>query len=242
VSAPAGRLLVVLPALNEEGSVAEVVAAVRAAVPWAQVLVVDDGSVDRTGAVARAAGARVLTMPYNTGVGGALRAGLLVGLRERFDAVVQCDADGQHPPSSIPELVAALSTADLVIGARWAGVGDYRAVGPRRWAMRLLAAVMSRLHRVELTDVTSGFRAFGPAAQAVLARELPPDYLGDTLDALVIARARHLRVRQVPVAMRPRTTGVVSHRPVRASLFLAQAVLILLLSLSRLLRARGRTR
>ena len=233
-----GQLLVVCPAFNEAPSVAGVVAEVTAAVPHARVLVVDDGSTDATSAVARAAGARVLTLPFNIGVGAALRAGLLLGHREGFAAVVQCDADGQHPAAAIPVLVAGLAGADIVVGARHAGVGAYAVRGPRRWAMRLLAAVMTRVHHTPLTDVTSGFRAFGPRAVAVLSRELPPEYLGDTLDALVIARVAGLRVRQVPVAMRPRAAGVPSHDAWRSTAYLGRALLVLTLSLVRLVPLR----
>jgi glycosyltransferase involved in cell wall biosynthesis len=233
-------LLVVCPARNEVESIAGVVAEVQAAVPHAEVLVVDDGSTDATASVARRAGARVVQLPFNVGVGGALRAGILLGQREAADAVVQCDADGQHPAGAIPSLVARLETADVVVGSRWAGSGDYAARGPRRWAMRLLAAILSRVHGTELSDVTSGFRAFGPRAIAVFARELPPEYLGDTIDALVIAKAHGLRVAQVPVAMRSRTAGIASHRPLRAALYLGRAMLVLLLSLARLLASRPR--
>jgi glycosyltransferase involved in cell wall biosynthesis len=229
-------LLVVCPAFNEAASIAEVLAEVARAVPYADVVVVDDGSTDATARVARGAGARVLQLPFNIGVGAALRAGVLLGRREGRDAVVQCDADGQHPPAAIPALVAALDGADIVIGARWSGVGNYSARGPRRWAMRLLGRVLSVVHSIELNDVTSGFRAFGPRAIEVLSRELPPEYLGDTIDALVIARAHGLRVTQVPVAMRPRAGGIPSHRPLRALLYLGRSVLILLLSMVRLLR------
>jgi glycosyltransferase involved in cell wall biosynthesis len=231
-------VLVVVPAFDEAESIGAVVAEIRSTVPHAEVLVVDDGSADPTADVARAAGARVLKLPFNVGVGGALRVGLLMGARTRVDAVVQCDADGQHPAAAIPELLAALDHADLVVGARFAGVGDYRARGPRLWAMRLLGVVVSRMHGTRLTDVTSGFRAFGPRAVAVLARELPPEYLGDTVDALVIARSSHLSVTQVPVAMRPRSAGLPTHRPLRAAVYLARAGLVLALSLLRMLGPR----
>jgi glycosyltransferase involved in cell wall biosynthesis len=225
--------------MNEAESVAAVVAEIAAALPAAHVLVVDDGSTDDTADVARAAGARVLQLPFNIGVGGALRVGLLLGRREGFDAVVQCDADGQHPADAIPDLVAALDDADIVVGARFAGVGDYETGLLRRWAIRLLAGVLSRVHRARLTDVTSGFRAFGPRAMAVLSEQLPPEYLGDTVDALMIAHSAHLVVRQVPVAMRPRQGGIPTHRPLRAALYLARAGLVLLLSLLRLLSPRS---
>lgn len=236
-----GQVLVVCPAWNEAASVGSVVAEVHEHVPDARVVVVDDGSSDGTGAAARAAGARVLTLPFNIGVGAALRAGLVLGHREGFAAVVQCDADGQHPAGAIPLLVAGLREADVVVGARFAGLGDYAARGPRRWAGRLLAAVMTRVHHTRLTDVTSGFRAFSPRAVAVLSRELPPEYLGDTLDALVIARTAGLRVTQVPVAMRPRAGGTASHDAWRSTVYLGRALLVLALSLVRLVPVAGRS-
>jgi glycosyltransferase involved in cell wall biosynthesis len=231
-------LLVVCPAFNEADSIGGVLEELAEVVPHADVVVVDDGSTDATTRIARAAGARVLRMPFNVGVGGALRAGILLGRREDADVVVQCDADGQHPAAAIPRLVAALDGADIAIGTRWGAEGKYRARGPRRWAMRLLGRVLSAVHSTDLNDVTSGFRAFGPRAVEVLSRELPPEYLGDTIDALVIAKTHGLSVTQVPVAMRPRTAGVPSHRPLRSVFYLARSVLILVLAMARLLRGR----
>lgn len=235
-------LLLVLPAYNEQEALPGVIASVRAVVPGAEILVVDDGSKDATAQVALDAGVRLVRLPFNVGVGGALRAGLLVGHRQNVKAVVQCDADGQHPSSSIPDLVAALDRADIVIGARFAGAGEYRVRGARHWAMVMLGRVMSAVHGTPLTDVTSGFRAFGPRAIEVLSRELPPDYLGDTVEALVIAKEQGLQVTQIPVAMLPRQGGTASHRPLRATLYLMRALLILVLSLLRLFSNRLRRR
>ncbi|TNC30465.1 glycosyltransferase family 2 protein [Mumia zhuanghuii] len=232
-------LLVVLPAYNEQEALPGVLAELAAVAPRAGVLVVDDGSTDASAEVARSYGARVVRLPYNSGVGAALRTGLLVGSRDRVDAVVQCDADGQHPPAAIELLLERLGDADIVIGARFAGAGDYRVRGPRKWAMGLLAFTMSRLHRTRLTDVTSGFRAFGPRAIEVLSRELPPEYLGDTVEALIIAQAYNLRVVQVGVSMRERQGGVPSQDPLRSTAYLARVVTMLVLSLPRLIRRKA---
>lgn len=235
------RVLVVLPAWNESETLPQVLAELRQVCPFADVLVVDDGSIDETSSIARSVpGVRVLTMAVNVGVGGATRAGLLYGLRRGYSAVVQCDADGQHRPADIIRLIDRLTHADLVIGARFAGEGDYRVRGPRWWAMKLLSAVLSRVHRVRLTDTTSGFRAFGPAAIALFSRVMPPEYLGDTLDTLILAKRHRLKVEQVPVAMRDRLAGTASHSPVKASIFLFRALFILSLSLTRLAFAKRR--
>ncbi len=224
------RLLVVVPALNEEESVGLVVKEVLAACSDATVLVVDDGSTDRTREVARTAGAHVLTLPYNLGVGGALRAGFRFAARRGFDVVVQVDGDGQHDPSEIGRLVAELATADLVIGARFAGRGDYDTRGARRLAMWLLARSLSKRAGTALTDTTSGFRAFNRRTVELFARDYPAEYLGDTVEALVIAARAGCRVTQVPVQMRPRTTGTPSHRPAKAAMQLARTMLALLMA------------
>ncbi len=227
------RVLVVIPALNEEDSVAEVVDAVRTAAPSARCLVVDDGSSDATARRAREAGAVVLALPYNLGVGGAMRAGFRFARDNGFDVVVQVDADGQHDPGMIPTLIDTLSGADLVIGARFAGVGEYGVRGPRRWAMRVLARVMSRVAGTTLTDVTSGFKAAGPRAIALFAENFPAEYLGDTIEALVIGARAGLSIRQVPVAMRQRQGGEPSHRPWKAAVYLFRACAAFLLAMMR---------
>jgi glycosyltransferase involved in cell wall biosynthesis len=223
-------LLVVVPAWNEAEAVAGVVRELRAAVPEADVVVVDDGSTDETSEQARQADALVLRLPVNLGVGGAMRTGYRYAARQGYKVVVQLDGDGQHDPTEIPKLLAALDGADVVIGARFAGRGDYDVRGARRLAMRLLARSLSRLTGTRLTDATSGFRAMDRAAIELFAVEYPAEYLGDTVEALVIAARAGLRVRQVPVRMRKRETGTASQTPVRATVYLLRALLVLLLA------------
>ena len=140
-------LLVIVPAWNEEESVGSVVADLVQVLPDADVLVVNDGSTDRTSTVAREAGALVLDLPVNLGVGGAMRAGYKYAYPQGYARTVQHDADGQHDPKAIETLLAAMveQKADIMIGARFAGVGKYRVRGPRRWSMRLLSLVLSRV-------------------------------------------------------------------------------------------------
>ncbi|WP_279348844.1 glycosyltransferase family 2 protein [Salinibacterium sedimenticola] len=222
-----------MPAFNEQASVAAVVREVREKVPDASILVVDDGSKDATSREARKAGALVATLPFNLGVGGAMRVGFRHALTHGFEAVVQVDSDGQHDPAGVPALLRELESADLVLGARFAGEGDYRVRGPRQWAMKLLAIVLSRTSRAKLTDTTSGFRASGPRAIRLFAEHYPAEYLGDTIEALVIASRSGLIVRQVPVAMRVRAGGVPSHNPFKAAAYLGRATLALLVAFMR---------
>ncbi|TDQ02872.1 glycosyl transferase family 2 [Leifsonia sp. 115AMFTsu3.1] len=221
------QTLIVVPAYNEEASVGAVVREIFDTLPGVTVLVVDDGSVDTTSAVAAESGATVATLPFNMGVGGAMRLGFKYALEHGFSAVVQIDADGQHDPRGVPALLASLNEADLVIGARFAGAGDYSVRGPRKWAMRMLSLVLSRTAGTKLSDTTSGFKASGPRAVALFASNYPAEYLGDTIEALVIAARAGCRIAQVPVVMRPRAAGVPSHNPVKAATYLGRAFLAL---------------
>lgn len=227
------RSLVVMPALNEVESISAVIESVKETMPQVHILVVDDGSTDDTSLVAQKAGASVLTLPYNLGVGGAMRLGFRYALVNNFDNVVQIDADGQHDPAVVPKLLEKLSEYDLVIGARFAGVGDYSVSGPRRWAMKLLSFVLSRTSGTRLTDTTSGLKASGPRAVRLFARHYPAEYLGDTIEALVIASRSGLKITQIPVEMRERTGGVPSHNPFKAAVYLGRAFVALSFALIR---------
>ena len=233
-------MLVAMPALDEAGTIGAVIDAVRAAGPY-DVVVVDDASTDATAAIARERGVLVLSLPFTVGVGGAMRTAFLHAQRAGYDYVVQVDADGQHDPTQIPALLAGMSEASVVIGARFAGAGDYQVRGPRRWAMSTLARVLSRVTGTTLTDTTSGFRAADSDAIALFAQRYPAEYLGDTVESLVIAARSGLRVRQVPVVMRERQGGAASQGPVRASLYLGRAWLALAVALTRRADREGRT-
>jgi glycosyltransferase involved in cell wall biosynthesis len=228
--------LIVMPAFNEEESVATVIHEVQSKLPGISILVVDDGSRDRTSEVAREAGAMVATLPFNLGVGGAMRTGFRFASENGFENVIQIDSDGQHDPAGVPALLDSLRGADLVLGARFAGEGTYRVRGPRAWAMKVLAHTLSGITKTKLSDTTSGFRASGPKAVMLFAEQYPAEYLGDTIEALVLAARAQLIVRQVPVAMRPRAGGVPSHNPVKSAVYLMRAGLALVFALMRPVR------
>jgi glycosyltransferase involved in cell wall biosynthesis len=228
------RVLIIVPAWNEQDAIGGTIAEIRECVPDADLLVIDDGSLDLTAQRAQAAGATVCPLPFNLGVGGAMRTGYRYALRNGYDAAVQIDADGQHDPRYLARLLERLDTADVVIGARFATPDDpYKVRGPRRWAMVLLARVLSRLAKTRLTDVTSGFRVSNRRAISVFSTHYPAEYLGDTVESLVIAARAGCTITQVPVTMRARVAGRASHSPIKAAVYLCRAIVALVLALVR---------
>ncbi len=211
------RTLIVVPAHNEEATLPATLSELGAALPGIDVVVVDDGSSDATARVATEAGVCVMPLPFNLGVGGAVRAGLRYAVERRYDRVVVVDADGQHDPASVGGLLAALDDgAAMAIGSRFSGDGTRFAVsGPRRRAMRLLSTLVRWKTGLRLTDTTSGFRAFAAPVVELLAREYPVEYLADTVEVIIIVSATGHRVVEVPVRMRPRASGVPSTRRLR---------------------------
>lgn len=227
------KILVIIPAWNEEEAIGPTIAEVMAELPEVDLIVVDDGSTDRTVEVAEAAGARVVSLPYNLGVGGAMRCGYTYAQRFGYDQAIQLDADGQHDPRNVRTVLAGLEHANISVGARFAGRGEYEVRGPRKWAMAMLAGIVSRLAKTKLTDITSGFRAADRVAIAQYVKHYPVEYLGDTVEALVLAVRAGLLVRQTPVHMRRRQGGEPSHSPIKAAVFLVRATLSVSLAMTR---------
>lgn len=224
------KVLVAVPALNEGAVLAQVLASLATVHPLRDVVVVDDGSTDSTASIARAAGARVISHAINLGVGAAMGTAFKYAARRGYDAVIQFDGDGQHRPEFIAPLVAALADADVVIGSRYAAGGTYRSSAARRGVQRFIARVASAYARTRLTDATSGFRIAGPRAVAVFAQHYPVEWLGDTVESIVLATRQGLRVREIPVGMDERLTGTPSQSILRASLYTGRILFILVLA------------
>ena len=202
------KVLVVVPAFNEAASIGEVIRELKQNLY--DVLVVSDGSTDGTAQIARTYGARVLELPLNLGVGGALRAGFRFAVSENYLAVVQVDADGQHPINEISDLIDAANTyqAHMVIGSRFISSGTSMQVGfTRRMAMRVLARSSSRATGITITDTTSGFRVITQPLLGKFALSFPTNYLGDTYEAVVAAGRAGYKVVEIPAALRERSAG-----------------------------------
>lgn len=235
----AGRMLIIIPAYNEEQALPHVLAEL-AGLSDADVLVIDDGSVDRTSEVARAGGAFVATLPFNLGIGGALRTGFRYAARRGYTWAVQFDADGQHLAPEVDVLRRALADgADVVIGTRFAGDDQSYAVSKvRGGGMRMLRILILLLSGDRLSDTSSGFRGFSRRAIELFAGSYPAEYM-DSVEALLLALQSGLRVQEVPVKMRERQAGVASNRSWRLAYHYVRVVVVLASSF-RLSRNSGR--
>ncbi len=222
-----GRLFVIIPALNEAETIADVVANCRREL-CDTVVVINDGSNDDTASMARSAGADVIDHPFNLGVGAAVRTGLTYAVTHGATEVLVVDADGQHDGAQARALLVALRTAeaDIVVGSRFAS--GYTVGLSRRFVMRRLSAVVSKRLGTTINDTTSGFRAFGPRALAVLPKRYPTEYLSDTVETLLIAGQLGLRVCEVDIEMNTRQGGKPSQSSVGSVYHLARMFTVVL--------------
>lgn len=228
------RTLVFIPAWNEEASVAAVIADVRKALPDADLLVVDDGSVDATAARAREAGALVASLPFNQGLGAALQTGYLHAYREGYDFCAHLDADGQHPAPEVARLLAEVvaDRADLVIGSRYRDPeaemqsDDYRPTFSRRIGTSVFRFFLTLATRQRFTDTTSGMRAANRRVMALFSENYSPDFA--EIESLQLAVREGLRVEEVPVRMLERAGGTSFLTPLRSAFFIFKGVVVLL--------------
>jgi glycosyltransferase involved in cell wall biosynthesis len=207
---------VVIPAFREARTVAGVVSAVRAALPGCDVLVVDDGSDDATAQEARAAGAVVVRHPVNLGYGAALQTGYKYAVREGYAVVAQMDADGQHEPESLRNLIVPVERGetDVALGSRFLGELRYKLPLARLAGIWLFSMVVRAVTGWRVTDPTSGFQAFTGRAATFLASDVFPSDYADA-DVLILLKRAGFRLLEVPVTMLPSQQGRSMHRGLR---------------------------
>jgi glycosyltransferase involved in cell wall biosynthesis len=232
------RVLAIVPAFNEAHSVAAVVHEILE-LGFVDALVVNDGSEDDTSRVAREAGARVLDLPFNLGIGGAVQAGYLYALRNGYDVAVQVDGDGQHDATEIPKLLEPLANdeADLVLGSRSLGPPSYRMPASRRFGTRVFSATVSAITGQNLLDTTSGFRAAGKEVIAYFAEHYPQDY--PEVEALVLLRRAGFRILEVSCHFRERAGGQSSITPLRSVYYMFKVHLAIVAGLFRSIPPRS---
>lgn len=210
------KALVIIPAFNEAASIGQVIAGAREALPEADVLVVDDGSVDETASRAIASGARVTSLPFNLGYGVALQTGYKYALAKGYDFVLQMDADGQHEARDLPALLEVVRSnrADVAIGSRFLKNRDYHAPLARRVGMSLFASIASLMTHTRVTDPTSGFQALNRrVVQFYASPAYPVDY--PDADVLIMLHNSGFRFVEVPVTMYSDDRGKSMHGGIR---------------------------
>jgi len=220
------RTAVIIPAFDEADALPAVLADLADHMPDHEVVVVDDGSTDGTHRVAAAAGATCLRLPFNLGIGGALRLGFRYAAEQGFDRAYQFDADGQHDVSQVPVLLAALEDADMVVGSRFSGERGYQVGRSRGLAMALLRLLVRQVTGQRFTDTSSGFRAFRRPVLEFFASEYPMEYM-ESVEALVLAVRSGFSVREVPVVMHDRAAGTASNRNLRLAYHFVRLLIVL---------------
>lgn len=227
-------LLIIIPAFNEEGRVGAVVRDVATVLPEADIVVVNDGSADRTADEAAEAGATVLSLPINAGYGAALQTGYKYAVRRRYDVLAQIDADGQHQARFLREMLDTLEAtgSDVVVGSRFLdGDGHYRPSVARKVGIALFARIASTLTHQQVTDPTSGFQVMRlKVAEFFCSDVYPSDY--PDADILILLHRSGFRVREVPVQMRP-SQGVSMHAGHRSLYYVYKMMLSILVTLLR---------
>ena len=230
------KILIIVPAYNEEASLPGVIHDLRDHIPAADVLVVNDGSRDATELVARNLGIPVLDLPFNLGIGGAVQAGYLYAERNAYDIAVQFDGDGQHLASEIKKLIEPLEAkqSDLAVGSRFLASGGYKTPVFRKMGIGIFSFVLSRILEIKVTDSTSGFRAANRRVIEFFAHTYPDDY--PEVEALVLLHKVGLRITEVPVTMRERTGGKSSITPLRSLYYMTKVLMAIFIDLMKKVR------
>ncbi len=230
------KILIIVPAYNEEKSLPEVIRDLRTSIPSADVLVVNDGSKDGTARIAQDLGVKILDLPYNLGIGGAVQSGYLYALRNNYDIAVQFDGDGQHLGKEIGKLIKPLEegTVDFVIGSRFLVPGVYKATVFRTVGIWIFSFILSRITGTAVTDSTSGFRAANRIVIEFFARNYPDDF--PEVESLVLLHKVRKRMMEVPVTMRERTGGKSSITPLRSVYYMIKVLIAVFVDLMKKVR------
>jgi glycosyltransferase involved in cell wall biosynthesis len=225
------KVLVIVPAYNEEENIALVIQDLRENYPEGDILVVNDGSADRTSEIARGLGARVIDLPFNIGIGGAMQTGFRYALAGNYDAAIQFDGDGQHNAVEIGKIFGpyAEKNADLVVGSRFLSEGGFTSSIQRRLGARILSLVVSTLVRRRITDTTSGFRFYSRRAFTFFSSLYPEDY--PEVEAFVLAHKKRLVIEEVPAEISPRQFGKSSITIPRAVYYMVKVLLAIFVDL-----------
>lgn len=219
------KILVIMPAYNEAESIQRVILSVKKEIPQADILVVNDGSRDTTGRIAKGLGVTVIDLPYNMGIGAAMQTGYRYAARSGYNIALQVDADGQHPPDQVKYLLSPIveQMADVVIGSRFLGKGKYHPSFVRNIGMKIFSILVSLIMGKRVTDTTSGFRAVNKEAIRFFAQNYPEDY--PEVEAVVLLHKAGFHIAEAPVKMEARAGGKSSITPLQAIYYMVKVLL-----------------
>lgn len=233
VSASCCRVLIIVPAYNEADTLPQLLSELQAVCAGCDIVVIDDGSTDNTKAVLRKFLVRLVSLPCNLGIGGAVQTGLQIALAEEYDIAVQVDGDGQHPPREVGKLLEAVlqSDCDMVIGTRFRTRQGYQSTFGRRLGVKIFSWLLSGLCHTRITDATSGFRAMNQRAIRILARCYAEDY--PEVEALLVVHRAGLRITEVAVQMAERQAGRSSIGVLQGISYMVKVLLAIFMNLVR---------
>jgi glycosyltransferase involved in cell wall biosynthesis len=226
-----GKVLIVVPSFNEQNNILRVIADIQENVPACDILVINDCSLDGTSGMARKAeGVKVVDLPYNLGIGGAVQTGFKYAHQHEYDYMVQIDGDGQHMPKEVNKLLDTIrqSGCDMVIGSRFLDIKSFRTTWSRRLGIKIFYLLFRLLINTKITDSTSGFRLYNSRSIELLSRHYSDDY--PEPDAIILLKKHGFAICEVGVEMRVREHGVSSITPIKSPYYMAKVILSILFS------------
>lgn len=227
------RILIIIPAYNEEKSIPKVIEKIFDCMPESDIMVINDGSKDNTALAALNSGAKVINLPFNLGIGGAMQTGFLFAKRHNYDIAIQIDGDGQHNPEYVEELIKPIidGEADMVIGSRFVNETKYRSSFFRKIGIVFFSGLVSFLIDQKIADTTSGFRAVNKKVINYFSEHYPTDY--PEVDVLIKLYKNKFKITEIPVEMNQRMNGKSSITPIRSIYYMVKVSLSVLLEYMR---------
>lgn len=223
------KILVIIPAYNEEGNIESTLTALKDAYPWADYVVINDASTDNTENLLKQYNANYITLPLNLGIGGGVQTGYLYAVERGYDIAIQMDGDGQHLPEYIENMVDAITKdkADVVIGSRFINREGFQSSASRRLGIKTLSCIAKLLCGCRVKDITSGYRAVNKKYIKIFSEEYAQDY--PEPEALVRASLLGARIMEIPVVMKERASGNSSITIAKSVYYMIKVSLALLL-------------
>lgn len=223
------KTLVIIPAYNEEGAIVETINKLKKNCEEVDYVIINDCSKDKTLEICRKNNFNVINLPVNLGIGGAVQTGYRYAYENGYDVAIQMDADGQHDPKYVPELVAKIEEGnDFVIGSRFLEKQGFQSTFIRRMGINLYAGIIQVFTKKKITDTTSGYRAAGKKIIAMFAKSYPVDYPEPETNAFIAKN--NFKIVEIPMEMKERDSGASSITPIKSIYYAVKVGLAVLLA------------